>query len=154
MKNIFKLSSLVLLAAFALTLVSSNALGGPNRRPVSAAGVISPLGDILFAVDENFIASRIGPGIYLIEVDERLECRFRADGQQAALGPRLATPTGVARHTSSPLFFVPSDTARVCNDSSVYVIQVWDRFLHVPADGAFNFRITGIIDRNRGIPSN
>ena len=153
-KQIFRLSSLILLGVFAFTMVSSNATGAPNRRPVTAAGVISPSGDILFSVDENFISTRIAPGIYLIEVDARLECSFRPDGQQAALGPRLTTATSPARIPSSPLFFVPSDSARVCNDSAVYVVRVFDRSFNTPAYSVFSFQITGVIDRNRGIPSN
>ena len=65
--------------------------GGTTGTAVTAAGVIGGDGSTLFTVDENFFSTRTAVGFYLIEVDERLECRFRADGQQAAIGPRLAT---------------------------------------------------------------
>lgn len=148
-KNIFKLSALALLGALALAMVSSNAMAESKRKPVNAAGVINTDGTTVFAVDENFISTRVAPGVYLIEVDARVECRFRDNGDQAALGPRLATPVGFPWHTSSPIYFVPSDSTGVCNDSAVYIVQVWDRFRNMFTDAPFSFQITGIKDKRK-----
>jgi len=140
-KNIFRLLSLILFVTFAFSILTTSAMGGSK----TAAGVIRGSdGAILFTVDENFFAARNALGVYLIEIDERLECRFRPDGQQAALGPRLATPVFSNRYITSNLFFVASDAAGVCNVSAIYQFQEWNRATDDPADGGFSFQIIGI----------
>lgn len=135
-KYIFGLLSLMLMVTFAFSMVATSAMGA-NRKAVTAAGVIrgEPFPDgefIIFTVDENFMAERIAMGVYLITVDERLECTFLANGDQAALGPRFATPVAFPGndhnyYITSDLVFVETDIAGVCNALAVYQFQLYVR---------------------------
>lgn len=153
-KYIFGLLSLMLMVTFAFSILATSAMGA-NRKPVTAAGVIrGPDALILFTVEENFIPSKpVGTtGVYLIEVDDRLECRFGTapfEGMQAALGPRLAMSAAFPGafnniFITSELIFVPTDIAGVCNATAVYQFLVWDRADDFPVNGTFSFQITGV----------
>ena len=153
-RNIFRLLSLILFVSFAFSILATSAMGA-SRKPVTAAGVIRGDALILFTVDENFIAERIATGVYLITVDERLECRDDLPlfpGLQAALGPRLATPVAVPGfphnyYITSELFFVDPDIAGVCNALAVYQFQLFDRLTDDPVNGGFAFQIIGVRDK-------
>ena len=147
-KNIFKLLSLILLATFAFSILTTSAMGESKRKKVVASGVVSPTGDILFSLTDNFISMRIAQGVYLIEVDARLQCNHNG-ATQAAIGPRLATPVWNGSNVASGLFWVDSDVTGVCNRTAVYVVGVWLRGNNTPLDSAFSFQVAGIKDSKK-----
>ena len=144
-KNIFRLLSLILFVIFAFSFLTTSAMGA-SRTAVTAAGVVGPTGDILFSVNDNYSVTRTDVGVYLITVDARLECLFFPDDEQAALGPRLVTPAFNGIQVRVGLIRVPSDIVGLCNDPSLYRVQLSDSNF-VPINGVFSFQIIGIIDR-------
>ena len=141
MKNMHALGLpiFILIVTLTFSAFATSAFAGEE----TATGVIFADGHTSFSIDDNFLSTRLANGVYIIEVGEQLECRFRPDGFQAALGPRLATSVSPHAFVTSPLFFVPSDIAGGCNPTAKYIFRAClTGNFNIPADVTFNFQIT------------
>jgi len=118
-------------------------MGAPKGHQITAAGVVSQAGSTLFSQTDNFISVPIGQGVYLIEVDAKLQC-FHNGATQEAIGVKLITPHSRFQSISSPLFQVDSDVTGVCNQTAVYVVKVGKLGFLMLEDGVFSFQITGV----------
>jgi len=142
-KNIFRLLSLILLTTFAFSILTTSVMGAPKGLQIMAAGVVSPDGDILFPQTDNFISMKTSTGVYLIEVDAKLQCLHNGATQEA-IGVKLITPHSRFQSISSPLFQIDSDVTGVCNQTAVYVVKVGKLGSNTLEDGVFSFQITGV----------